>query len=59
MNVHDHDMETSRRKVGCAECRTPVAEVVDGVLVIKSRHHGNVHTTIIRLEALAGTEISG
>ena len=39
-------------KVNCAECSTPIAEIVGGSLVIKSKHHGERHTTSISLNEL-------
>ena len=42
----------------CDECRTPVAEIRGGYLVIKAKHHGGVtHTTVIPIrELLAAME---
>ena len=34
-------------KLPCAECNTPVAEVAAGSLIIRSKHHGSRHTTIL------------
>lgn len=34
-------------------CRTPVAAIMGNSLVIKSRHHGEHHVTVINLIALA------
>ena len=45
-----------RRLVPCAECETPVAEVQDDVLIIKSRHHGDRHLTVIPLRWLDKAE---
>lgn len=39
-------------KLLCAECNTPVAEVSGGSLVIKSKHHGEKHTTSISISEL-------
>ena len=38
--------------VRCDECGTVVLEVRDEILIIRQRHHGQVHTTVIRLEDL-------
>ena len=43
---------TQAVRVACQECSTTVAEVRDGHLVIRSRHHGETHTTILSLRAL-------
>jgi hypothetical protein len=32
-------------KVQCSKCNTPVAEVVGGSLIIRSKHHGTRHVT--------------
>lgn len=42
----------SRRLVGCDECQTPVAEVRADCIVIKSRHHGQWHVTVISFDQL-------
>ena len=34
------------------ECKLPVARVLNGALVIESRHHGKVHRGTISLHAL-------
>jgi hypothetical protein len=38
--------------IRCAECGTPVAEVQAGALVIRSKHHGNAHVTVLSWERL-------
>lgn len=43
---------STRTVVPCQECGTPVMEVRDGMLVIRSRHHGETHCTILSLRAL-------
>jgi hypothetical protein len=35
------------QKVGCAECKTPVAEIQHGNLLIRSSHLGKKHITVI------------
>jgi len=40
------------RKILCTECGTPVAEIIGDVLVIKVKHHGEQHATIIPIEEL-------
>jgi hypothetical protein len=37
----------------CAHCGTPVAELVGGMLVIRARHHGENHVTVLNLVSLA------
>ncbi len=39
-------------KLKCAECNTPVAELIGGSLVIRSRHHSQKHVTAIPLNKL-------
>lgn len=38
--------------IRCSECNTPIAEVQNGCLVIKARHHGDEHTTVLPLNDL-------
>lgn len=33
----------------CQECQTPIAEIRDGVLVVKGKHHGENHVTVVHL----------
>jgi hypothetical protein len=33
-------------KIKCAQCNTPVAEVVAGSMIIRNKHHGTRHTTV-------------
>jgi len=33
-------------KVQCAECNTPIAEIIGGSLIIRSKHHSSRHTTV-------------
>jgi hypothetical protein len=45
--------QRNSRYIYCDCCRLPVAEVRHGsVLVIKARHHGEKHDTIIPLDVL-------
>lgn len=37
---------------GCAGCELPFAYIQNGVLVIESRHHGEQHVNVLRLEEL-------
>jgi hypothetical protein len=30
--------------IRCQDCATPIARLVDGVLVIEAKHHGQRHT---------------
>jgi DNA-binding MarR family transcriptional regulator len=38
--------------IRCAQCNTPVAEVQNGCLVIRAKHHGEEHTTVLPLNDL-------
>ena len=39
--------------IRCDHCNTPVAEVKDGrFLVIKAKHHGEEHVTVIELDKI-------
>lgn len=37
----------------CDGCGTPVAELIGGLLIIKSKHHGEQHITVLNLISLA------
>ena len=39
-------------KLKCSECNTPVAEISNGSLIIKSRHHSQRHATAIPINQL-------
>ena len=39
-------------KLKCSECNTPIAELIGGSLVIRSRHHSQKHITAIPLNQL-------
>lgn len=39
-------------KMHCAECSTPIAEIMGGSLIIRSKHHGEKHTTSIAISEL-------
>ena len=39
-------------KLKCSECNTPIAELIGGSLVIRSRHHSQKHVTSIPLNQL-------
>lgn len=43
---------SDRRVIRCQECETPIAELRDGLLIIKSRHHNTWHVTVITFETL-------
>ena len=34
-------------KLSCAECNTPIGEIAAGSLIIRSKHHGSRHTTVL------------
>ena len=39
-----------RGYVRCPDCGLPVMRVQDGVLIVVSRHQGDKHTNVFRLE---------
>ena len=39
-------------KQKCAECNTPVFEVNNGVLIVRSTHFGKKHLTVLTRERL-------
>jgi hypothetical protein len=39
-------------KIKCAECNTPIFEIVSGSMVVKSKHHSSRHTTSIPIRRL-------
>jgi DNA-directed RNA polymerase subunit N (RpoN/RPB10) len=41
------------RPIICNSCGTAVAELVGGYLVIKAKHHGEQHVTVLNLVSLA------
>ena len=43
---------TEGQYVYCGECRTPVGQVQNGQLIIKSHHHGRLHVTILELKSI-------
>lgn len=49
-------MDTRCRKVYC-NCGTPVAELRDGVLIIRVKHHGEEHETRIILAVVDNKKI--
>ena len=38
--------------IRCSQCSTPLAEIQNGYLVIKAKHHGELHTTVIAINDL-------
>jgi uncharacterized protein with PIN domain len=48
----DTTQSTQPQYIRCDQCRTPIAEVQNGALIIRSRHMGGVHVTVIPLERL-------
>lgn len=44
------------KRVYCAECSTPILDVERFALVIKSKHHGEIHVTEIPLRDLIGED---
>jgi hypothetical protein len=45
-------MDSSVIVLRCTECGLPYARVVNGVLVVESRHHGEKHTSVIAIAEL-------
>lgn len=43
----------SASNVHCDQCGTPVATLIGGALVIRSRHHSEKHVTVLNIFALA------
>ena len=43
--------------VRCSTCGCLLFEVVGDVIIIKSDHHGERHTSLVRLQELAGTAV--
>jgi hypothetical protein len=37
----------------CRHCGTPYLELQDGAVVIRSRHHGELHVNVVSLRTLA------
>jgi hypothetical protein len=46
-------LSVGKRTMICDGCGTPVAELIGGFLVIKSKHHGEQHITVLNLVSLA------
>ena len=42
-------VQDNGQKLICHDCKTPVAEIKEGVLIIEARHHGERHVTLISL----------
>ena len=38
--------------IRCSQCSTPLAEIQNGYLVIKAKHHGEEHFTVIAINDL-------
>ena len=45
-------MEVKTTKISCSACETPVAELKDGVLIIRVKHWGQQHETKIVVAGL-------
>ncbi len=45
-------MDSSVIVLRCTECGLPWAKIVNGVLVVESRHHGEKHTSVIAITEL-------
>jgi len=40
------------RRINCPQCDLAAAEIVNGALLIRSRHHGKTHVTAISLDKM-------
>lgn len=47
------DLLQKSTMVRCQQCNTPAGAIVGGALVVKHRHHGEQHVTVLNLIALA------
>lgn len=36
----------------CDDCSTPILEIRDGVIIVRSRHHGVKHVTTVPVSAI-------
>jgi len=43
-------IQEASQPVQCDCCQLPAAEIVGGTLVIRSKHHGDRHTTVLSLD---------
>jgi len=41
-----------KQRIDCPRCDLAAAELIDGALMIRSRHHGRYHMTAVSLEKL-------
>lgn len=39
------------------KCNTPIGALIGNALVLKNRHHGQIHTTVLNLYAYASTTL--
>ena len=44
MTTTDDDLKEGRI-IRCTYCETPIAELKDGALVVRSKHHGESHVS--------------
>ena len=44
---------SAKQAIICDKCGTPVAELAGGLLIIRSKHHGENHLTVLNLVSLA------
>jgi len=44
---------SAKQAIICDKCGTPIAELAGGFLIIRSKHHGESHLTVLNLVALA------
>lgn len=49
-NMADHKRHLE--PIMCAECELPAFSLAGRALVVKNRHHGETHTTIVSLDEL-------
>jgi uncharacterized protein with PIN domain len=46
------DDERRPEYIRCDQCNTPVAEIRNGCMIIRSRHHRDQHVTVLPLAVL-------
>lgn len=50
--MNDERVKREVETVWCDDCETPTARIINGALVIESRHHSGKHKTVLSLEWL-------
>ena len=51
-NGSGHKAQIGGQALRCEQCGLPFARIQNGVLVVESRHHGQVHLNVISLAAI-------